>query len=328
MNNKHAYILLFSSLALISCFSQKSVSTKNQYKHDFNQETNRIVFIGDTQKTNKLQFLNEKNIGIQDSLFKKISSDSPDLLIHLGDLVELGSSLSDWNEFDKFSAYIHENKIPFLSVLGNHEYHGNNKKALSNFFSRFGYFKNKESWFSFVLSGLGFILINSNEDEMSLEEMDLQFNWFNNKIEEFNKADSVDYIIVVCHHPPYTNMDVQYFKNALPLIHSKDWSSGYIRKNYSIEFMKSDKARLFVSGHTHSYEHFIFEGKHFIVSGGGGGPRDPINLKGSYEDVFNGPVIRNFNYCRLTRDKESWIFEMLNYSEDKKWEVGDKFVIN
>ena len=27
-------------------------------------------------------------------------------------------------------------------------------------------------------------------------------------------GDSDDYIIVVCHHPLYTNMDVQYFKNA------------------------------------------------------------------------------------------------------------------
>ena len=327
MNYRHIFLSLLTFF-LLSCFDKKLILVNNQYKHDSYHEANSIIFIGDTQKTNKLQLLSEKNTGIQDSLFKKISNDNPDLIIHLGDLVEFGSSYSDWNEFDNFSDYVDKENIPFFSVLGNHEYHGNDKKALAHFFSRFKYFEDKQSWFSFITNGLGVILINSNEDNMSSDEINLQLDWFHNQMNEFNSSNDVSHIIIVSHHPPYTNMHVQYFKNAFPFIHSKDWSSNYIRKNYAEVFLASEKAILFISGHTHSFEHFIIDNKHFIVSGGGGGPRDPINLEGAYNDVFIGPVIRNFHYCRLIRNDNSWIFEMVEYSKDQKWEISNQFVID
>ena len=131
MNYRHIFLSLFTFF-LLSCFDKKLILVNDQYKHDSYHEANSIIFIGDTQKTNKFQLLSEKNTGIQDSLFKKISNDDPDLIIHLGDLVEFGSSDSDWNEFDKFSDYVDKENVPFFSVLGNHEYHGNDKKALAN----------------------------------------------------------------------------------------------------------------------------------------------------------------------------------------------------
>ena len=163
---------------------------------------------------------------------------------------------------------------------------------------------------------------------MKLEEIQHQINWFNNKIDEFDSLNNVKHIIIVSHHPPYTNMKVKYFKNTLPFSNEK-WRDNYhVRKNYVQKYLKSQKGALFISGHTHSYEHFIIDEKHFIVSGGGGAPRDLISLDGDHHDIFNGSSIRNFNYCRLIKKDNYWIFEMIEFTKYKKWKTGEQFVIN
>ena len=325
------FLRIFFTLSLflfLSCFNRQLIAPNDKYRHDVQDDVNSIIFIGDTQKTNSLQIFSEKNIGIQDSLFKQIAIECPDLIIHLGDIVESGSSKSDWIKFDTFSKYVDWSSTSFMSILGNHEYYGHNKQALANFFSRFKYFKKNQTWFSFIVNGLGIILINSNKDNMKIEELNYQLNWFNNKIDEFDSLNSVDHIIIVSHHPPYTNMKVKYFKNSLPFIDKKERDNYYLRENYVQKYLKSKKAALFISGHTHSYEHFIIDEKHFIVSGGGGAPRDPISLDGDYHDIYNGPSIRNFNYCKLIKNDNYWTFEMIELTKYKKWRSGERFVIN
>ena len=47
-----------------------------------------------------------------------------------------------------------------------------------------------------------------------------------------------------------------------------------------------------------------------------------------YKDFFDGPPIRSFNYCKLIKYDNSWIFEMVEFTKDKKWKTADRFVIN
>jgi hypothetical protein len=50
------------------------------------------------------------------------------------------------------------------------------------------------------------------------------------------------------------------------------------------------------------YEHFFRGGKHFVVSGGGGGRRFRVRTAPSfrgYEDLFTGPFLRFFHFCEL-----------------------------
>ena len=51
-------------------------------------------------------------------------------------------------------------------------------------------------------------------------------------------------------------------------------------------YIESVKARLFISGHAHIFEHFIVNGKNFLVIGGGGGLYHPIKTnKSGHKDL-------------------------------------------
>jgi hypothetical protein len=68
-------------------------------------------------------------------------------------------------------------------------------------------------------------------------------------------------------------------------------------------FFASRKTRAMVTGHAHGYERFERQGKTFIVTGGGGGPRFPL-LQGDEQrhgdDQFCGPALRHFNFVEFT----------------------------
>jgi predicted phosphodiesterase len=49
-----------------------------------------------------------------------------------------------------------------------------------------------------------------------------------------------------------------------------------VKTFYADPFIEYSKASFFFSGHSHSYERFQIDGKFFIVSGGGGGPRHKV----------------------------------------------------
>ena len=66
-------------------------------------------------------------------------------------------------------------------------------------------------------------------------------------------------VLVFTHHPPYTNSTV-----------TKDES--HVQQAFVGPFVAAKKTLALLSGHAHGYEHFIEQRKHFVVSGGGGGP--------------------------------------------------------
>jgi hypothetical protein len=74
---------------------------------------------------------------------------------------------------------------------------------------------------------------------------------------------SVQFIISGCHHSPYTNS----------MIVS---SSVDVQQKFVPPFLASTKSRLFLTGHSHNFEHFKVKGKDFLVIGGGGGLHQPL----------------------------------------------------
>lgn len=90
------------------------------------------------------------------------------------------------------------------------------------------------------------------------------------------------------HHPPYTNSwevgpHVATRRDILPIFHRAKKSLGY------------------VSGHCHAYERFEDRGKTLLVTGGGGGPRQPLR-RGIFArsvDCYPGGVLRPFHYLSI-----------------------------
>ena len=226
-------------------------------------------------------------------LFREIGKRQPAFLIILGDLTARGSSSKHWEYFDTYSAPIRAQKIPVLPVFGNHDYYGSNKTALGHFFLRFPHLK-KKTWYDFVFRNTGFVFFNSNFGDLSEKEKKEQQRWYLERLSRWEKDPEIRFSVVCCHHSPYTNSTVIS-------------SSSGVRENYAAPFRKLKKTAFFFSGHCHSFEWFVEGDKNFVVSGGGGGPRQRLNTNKKtrkYNDLFEGPSVRFFHFCELKIDEK------------------------
>jgi hypothetical protein len=84
-----------------------------------------------------------------------------------------------------------------------------------------------------------------------------------------------------------------------------------------------------ISGHVHSYERFLREGKTYIVAGGGGGPRAPLaegRRRRHADDLFSGGAVRAFHYLRFRPEEPGLEVEVRGIEKDGSgFEAIDRF---
>ena len=305
---------VFLGICLLSdyCWSQKSTRYNGEInsKHD----TSSFILVGDTQQTRLWEFWSEKNKGVQKAVLQKVASQNPAFIIHLGDLVFRGASRKHWEKFDGFAKEIRVRNIPIWPVLGNHEYYGDNKRALDNFFTRFPHL-NHGKWTAFRYKSIGIILLDSNFNDLEQAEKEKQAEWYRNALTEFqDHNDQVKIILVACHHSPYTNSKI--------VTDNKD-----VQQTFVEPFYNTSKAKLFFSGHCHSYERFKKKNKLFVVSGGGGGPRHKLRTNAPHNDLYikQKGELRDFNFCKITILNNGVRTEMVRMTKNFQWSVGETF---
>lgn len=251
-----------------------------------------VAVLGDMQRTSILEIFlgREQNDVERDMLVNSLSKEGTALNILLGDMVFEGDNYSDWKYFDTLVKPIVHKKSALMPVVGNHEYFGNVKNGFKFLVERFPHL-DESSWYSMVYDSLGLIFLDSNYPQLLGDSWDNQKIWFKNTIESMDSDSSIKFVIVFTHHPPYTNSKVT-------------TDEIMVQRAFLDDFYKSKKAITFISGHAHTYERFIENGKMFIVSGGGGGPRVMLN-KGDdcHKDLCSLPAPRPFHYLLLDRDK-------------------------
>ncbi len=259
-----------------------------------------FIVVGDTQRTSFWEFWRESNDRERKVILKQIATENPAFLLHLGDLVYQGSDGCHWQEFEEFSREIRKRGIPVMPVLGNHEYYGSNTSALDQFFQRFPHLERRR-WYAFRFRYVACIVLNSNFDDLEEDERREQNEWYAAVLDTLQRDSSVKTILVAAHHPPYTNSTVV----------SPDER---VRQFFVPPFTAATKAKLFFSGHCHSFEHFVVDNKHFFVSGGGGGPRQPLKTEADEDwrrDLYKGPKKRRFHYCRVSVLNEGLQIDMV-----------------
>lgn len=307
---------LLCYLLLASCASTKPSATYNGSLADADT-TRPFVLIGDTQRTSFWEFWRENNTPFRKAILTRVAAVQPAFVLHVGDLVFQGASASHWEEFDDNAHDIYKQGIPMFPVLGNHEYYGNDNAALEHYFRRFPATHNKQ-WYSFRFRSLAFVLLNSNFDAISEEDIREQDLWYTNTMQQYQQDTTVACIVVVCHHPPYSNSTVV-------------GDNTDVQMHFVPLFTTATKARLFVSGHCHSYEHFVRDGKHFVVTGGGGGPRQEVETRPEHQhhvDAYAGAAIRPLHFC--TAELHGNALEIHIHQLDQTtgmWSIGDTFVI-
>lgn len=233
----------------------------------------------------------------------------------LGDLVFCGSSASDWKDFDALSAPIREAGIPVLAVPGNHEYWVSPRAGLRNFHARFPLLEARR-WHARSWGPVRLLFLDSNRRFLSAALWEEQERWH---AEELSRADSDSETrgtLVLAHHPPYTNSSVT--SDEL-----------HVQRYFVPPFQAARKTLAMLSGHVHSYERYERDGKTFLVTGGGGGPRIRLETGSRQrhrDDLFEGPALRFFHYLMATLTPSGIEVEMRGLRKDEKsFETMDRF---
>jgi Icc-related predicted phosphoesterase len=218
----------------------------------------------------------------------EIARRRPALVVIAGDLVFDGSSPRHWNELDRLSEPLRASSIPVLAVPGNHDYWVAGPKNLTHYFARFPHLQ-EARWTMRRYAPVALVLLDSNEDQMTSAEWNDQRCWYEETLRALDLDPSVRGVVVVLHHPPYTNSTLT-------------GDEAHVQRAFVPAFLRSDKTLCLISGHVHSYERFERDGKTFLVSGGGGGPRARLKTWGDRrhpDDLFQGPALRDFHFLEL-----------------------------
>jgi Icc-related predicted phosphoesterase len=246
-----------------------------------------FAVIGDTQSTLEAEVWRENNDPERRKLLPKLASAHPAFVVMVGDLVSWGSSTGRWREFDERSRDLHESRIPVLPVPGNHDYWGDD--GLRLYFAHFPEIRGQR-WYERRYGPLGMIFLDSNADPLGEKGWNEQQRWYEAALDRLEKDDDIRGILVFLHHAPFTNSSVV-----------DDNAS--VRHAFVEPFWGRTKTLAMVTGHAHGYERFEKQGKAFIVTAGGGGPRGALRSgtqRCHADDLFRGPPIRNFNFVEFS----------------------------
>ena len=282
-----------------------------------NPNKNQFIIVGDTQGTSHWDFWRERTERKRKLTIDEITQREPAFVVHLGDLTTRGSSRKHWEQFDELHKEFRERKIPYFPILGNHEFYGSDEKALDYYFARFPHLERRR-WYSFTWKNIAFILVDSNFSRLTMEENEEQRKWYIEELERFEKGEKINDVVVCCHEPPFTNSRV-----VRP--------NEKVKAFFADPFLNYTKTSFFFSGHSHSYERFQMEGKLFVVSGGGGGPRHKVFVNPSrrrYTDVFGGTEVRFFHFVCLQVQDNMIVYNVYRLEPDETFTADDLITIS
>ncbi len=265
-----------------------------------------LILWGDTQSTTWVESRllgRERNEVERQRLIEEIVRSNPDGALILGDLVTVGSRLKDWQIFDQLSAPFRAASIPLLAALGNHDYMGANSLALRHARARFPQLESSR-WYTRRYGSIALVVLDSNLAELGEPEWISQRAWYEQELRALEADPSVSAILCVSHHPPFTNSSV-----------TDD--EVHVQQAFLPAFFGAHKTRAWISGHAHAYEHFEKQGRKFLVSGGGGGPR--VKLLGGdklrHADQYAGSSPRPFHFLHLMLTGEQLTIEVRGFSQ-------------
>jgi len=252
-----------------------------------------ISFASDTQEPmwiEKLLLKSDRNLEATKMIFGDVDALRPAAFFILGDVVSLGKNNKAWQNIDKYIRQTTQDSIPVYATLGNHEVMFNAKKGTKKFKIRFPMYD--PAGYTEIVDSVAVVLLNSNFNAMSADAINNQNAWYTQKLAALDADPAVKFVIVGCHHSPYTNSRI--VGPSIP-----------VQRNFVPAFIKSKKCVLFLSGHSHNFERFKVEGKYFLVIGGGGGLHQPLNARNVKFHDLSSDYKPMFHYLEVKRDHDA-----------------------
>ena len=257
-----------------------------------------LVFIADCQAPlwiEQIFLQNENNLEAIDSLFARLIRKQPSTIFFLGDMVAMGFLNSSWKYFDEFLRSLKKKKIPYYATPGNHEYIISAKKGIQNFEIRFQ--SQNKNFVVQIIDSIAVILINSNFNKITVSEKNDMLSDYEKTLSSLDESPDVKYILVCTHHSPYTNSTI--------VSPSEEVESMIVP-----QYLKSKKAFLFLSGHSHNLELFKEQGKYFFVIGGGGGLKQKLKPfeEHKYQEIYPNVERYRFFFVGIERKENGILF--------------------
>lgn len=247
-----------------------------------------ILFLSDTQApmlVERLVLRTHQNTKATQTIFAEILRRKPPVLYWLGDIVSLGYRTKKWRSIDDFLAKCSEVGTAVYAIMGNHDVMGRPRKGARNFQQRFP--DHSPTGYLQKTGDMAVVMLNSNFSTLSSANIVRQQTWYEQTLRDLDADPAIRVVIVTCHHAPYSNSKLV-------------GSSKLVQQRFVPCYLKSQKACLFITGHSHAFERYAFGGKTFLVIGGGGGLRQPLNtsssrlpdLAGNYKPLFHYLAVR------------------------------------
>jgi hypothetical protein len=212
---------------------------------------------------------------------------TPDFVLQTGDMVADGEDSSLWPTFFEIEKDLLRQTV-FFPSLGNHE--RNTAYFGSLFLKENGYYSFNwgNAHFAVINSDIGNAAIGQRAKDAFWTE---QTRWLEDDLERHQRD---RYRFVIAHHPPFTAVSRRQGDNPqmtalVPLF-----------EKYQVT------AALF--GHDHNYQHYLKNGIHYVVTGGGGAPlydvdKPPSGITQKVESVEN--------FVRVNADSSGLHFEAI-----------------
>lgn len=263
----------------------------------------RLILFGDSRtdiaKTTQIAYAAKAKA---QELFGSDIHNQINLVINVGDIVSSGGTISQYeDEYFKPYACL-SNTLPFMVSIGNHESESSNYYNYMKYedFSDYTSFLLQEKFYSFYLSNIQFVMMNSN----SLLANGVQTSWFDSKLTESENNPDVDMSFCFLHHPG----------------HSECWPDGntsWVQDDVIPTMQQHKKVQLLTYGHSHNYERGCVEseaaaaiGDFYIMLSGGAG--SALDRWGMYPNQTDYPEIEMtydiycFNIVDIDLANKTW----------------------
>jgi len=207
-----------------------------------------FVAFGDTRTGHK----------VHQAVVARIVAQTPDFVLHTGDLVAMGTATHLWETFFEIERELMA-RIPLFPALGNHE--GNNPRYFDLF-----YLPGNERWYAFDYGNARFICLQV-DGFAEFGPKGEQYAW----LEETLAANTQPWLFVTFHVPPYSS--------------ARDDLENDVRQTLVPLFERYGVDVVF-SGHEHNYERNEVSGITYVVTAGGGAPLYALQEPGPTQAAF------------------------------------------
>lgn len=182
----------------------------------------------------------------------------PDLAFHTGDLVSDGFDTAQWPLFFEIERELLK-RAAFYPVLGNHE-RGNYKY--------YDFFEVQSPYYSFDWGQAHFIILNTDVGNVAISNQAKEDFWEEQRrwlIDDLERSQKAQFRVVVMHHPPFTATA------------RRQAGGGNVWARGLVPVFEQYKVQMVFNGHDHNYQHHLYGGVRYIVTGGGGAPLYPVD---------------------------------------------------